>query len=492
MNRLTFKIKTQIEHQLQHLGLYAGLVLAGLSVLLYFVDIKLFLGSTPHLYTTDSVVGLVSLNNTLSAILISILVTTFSVVFVVMQLASSQFSPRILRYFLYSDVRIQQFIGLLLGVIAMIYLPQVLSLVFGTNIEILQFSILLPTVISFYCLLISFPRVISHLSDNMNVASITNRIKLEIVEEIDILYDNQWNVGDALVYKRKSVDYSKDYIKFFWTGESGYLSEVNYALMSKTIAQLLGQTQDAHTYQKTIVGEFILKDTTPILVISFDKVISDDEKENIKLTLAPLLANIFIVNKYRSNTQDVNFGVRKLVDIAIKAISPAINDPTTCLNCIDHLGEIVRRLAVCQFPSKQAMSLEKKHIYTNEFSFNELIDFCFDQIIQWGKNDPTVVKRIIRIITDIIPHVSNPYNLMVLIRQVEEMELAKIYQSPESLSKFTKEQCATIEREYKRFEEKAIEQIQLMKLSGVLEQYKDSHYIAGNDCIQLLESKLVL
>jgi uncharacterized membrane protein len=97
-----------------------------------------------------------------------------------------------------------------------------------------------------------------------------------------------------------------------------------------------------------------------------------------------------------------------LVDIAIKAISPAVNDPTTCLNCIDQIGEIAKELSLKEFPSIDSRAVESKNIQVNEFSFEEFIDLLRSNF-QWGKYDPTVVKRILRSIRIILPLVQNPF-----------------------------------------------------------------------------------
>jgi uncharacterized membrane protein len=185
------------------------------------------------------------------------------------------------------------------------------------------------------------------------------------------------------------------------------------------------------------------------------------------------------VAQFRSHTQDINFGVRKLVDIAIKAISPAVNDPTTCLNCIDQIGEIAKELAVKEFPSADSRTLGSKKIQINEFNFEEFIDFCYDQIFQWGKQDPTVVKRIIRSIRIILPLVNNPFNLKILIQQVEEMDLLEIYNLSNYKNgnlKISKEKLISIEMELANFRQKALRQIKVLELKGILDHYETNHY----------------
>src|SRR5271170_2458603 len=53
----------------------------------------------------------------------------------------------------------------------------------------------------------------------------------------------------------------------------------------------------------------------------------------------------------RTMQQDVEFGILQIIDIALKAISPAVNDPTTALTCIDQLGRILMRASMREPPA---------------------------------------------------------------------------------------------------------------------------------------------
>jgi uncharacterized membrane protein len=489
VDKFIFRIKTLAEHQLKNLGLYTGVMMALGAIVIWCLDV--FVVEEKNFISNDNLEKINAINITISSLLIAILLTTFSVVFVVMQLASSQFSPRILRYFIYSDVKIQQFIGALLGTTAFIYLPIILNLITDTKSEKSEICSLISVLLNFICLLISFPRVINHLSDNMNAAAITNRVKNEVIQEIDVIYSQNWQQGDRLLYKRPGTNHASNKVVIFWNGDSGYLSEVNYNKLSSLYQSFVDDNIDLPKpiiYQKPIVGEFIMSETTPILVIEFESQIKPETEERIKKDFLAIVDTVFTVNKYRSYTQDINFGVRKLVDIAIKAISPAVNDPTTCLNCIDHLGEIVRKLAMKKFPSTQSTELKHEKIYINEFGFEELVDFCFDQIYQWGKNDPVIIKRIIKTIQQILPCVQNPYNLMVLIREVEDMELHRIYADTIESRGHTLEQIKSINNDLKKFVSKSIEQIQLLEDKGIFSQYSDATDL---DIVSLQEANCI-
>jgi uncharacterized membrane protein len=106
----------------------------------------------------------------------------------------------------------------------------------------------------------------------------------------------------------------------------------------------------------------------------------------------------------------------------IKAISPAINDPTTALNCIDYLGVIVSKIAESKDDSKEIERLKSKNIFIREFTFEQLIDTAFDQIYQWGKADYIVVRHLIRTITMMIQFINSTEKLKVLINQIDDME----------------------------------------------------------------------
>ena len=472
--------KNIFEHQIKHMGTFTSGVYAFIigSVLLtvdYYVDFGLkFKINEVEIYNR-----LIPVSTTLISILIGISLTTFSVIFVVMQLASSQFSPRILRHFLSNNIKMQKFIGLFVGTIALCILPQLASVFYQTSFLL---TLLTGSLFAFYCLIWSYPNMITYLSKNMNISSITNQIKSEMIQEINVLYQENWSVGKNLLYKRSKINPDKFQIKIVSPFETGYLDSVNYRKLEKVTEYILNSDVGLffeNAYQKPIVGEFIMKDTTVLLVLVFSAEINQDQVNSLKKEVGTIVSNTFKVKMFRSHTQDVNFGVRKLVDIAIKAISPAVNDPTTCLNCIDQIGEIAKELAIREFPTTDSRTLGSKKIQVNEFNFEEFIDFCYDQIFQWGKEDPTVVKRIIRSIRVILPLVENPFNLKILIQQVEEMDLLDIYnlsQYQKGKLKISKEKLITIENELSRFRQKAKLHIKTLELKGVLGHYEMNHY----------------
>ncbi|MBB1192573.1 hypothetical protein DNC80_02685 [Flavobacterium sp. SOK18b] len=492
---LKYKLKNILIHQLKDLGtflgvLYAVVIGSAVMILEYSVDF----GTIFNIDILDTYTRLISVTNVLISILIGISLTTFSVIFVVMQLASSQFSPRILRHFLINDFKMQKFIGLFVGTISLCILPQFAS-VFCPNTPFLV-TLSVGTLLAFYGLSWSYPNMITYLSINMNVSSITNRIKVDMIEEINSLYQENWCLGKNLLYKRAIIYPDKFKVSVVSPFDSGYLDSVNYDKLKKVTEYVLQSEVGfcfENAYQKPIVGEFIMKGTTTLLTLVFDQNLTPAQVQELQKEVGAIVKNAFKVEQFRSHTQDINFGVRKLVDIAIKAISPAVNDPTTCLNCIDQIGEIAKELAMKEFPSTDAKSLKSEHIQVNEFNFEEFIDFCYDQIFQWGKEDPTVIKRIIRSIRIILPLVENPFHLKILIQQVEEMELSDIYNLTNHANgtlKISKEKLFTIENELSQFRKKAKQQILRLQQKEILPFY-ETNRVSDNDAIASVQSDAI-
>ena len=488
----TQQIKDIFNYQVKDLGTFmSGIYALMIGTILLTVDYNINFGLNFRMNEVQIYSRLISVTNVLISILIGISLTTFSVIFVVMQLASSQFSPRILRHFLSNDIKMQKFIGLFIGTISLCVLPQLASVIFYQTPFLLTLSV--GSLLAFYCLTWSYPNMITYLSINMNVSSITNRIKCEMIQEINVLYQENWIFGKNLLYKRSKINPEKFKIQIISPFETGYLDSVNYKKLEKVTKYIINSEVGLffeNAYQKPIIGEFIMKDTTALMVLVFNEELKPNQIISLKKEVGAIVRNTFKVELFRSHTQDVNFGVRKLVDIAIKAISPAVNDPTTCLNCIDHIGEIAKELAIREFPSTDSRTLGSKKIQINEFNFEEFIDFCYDQIFQWGKEDPTVVKRIVRSIRVILPLVENPFNLKILIQQVEEMELLEIYNLSHYKNgrlKISKEKLVTVEMELSKFRQKAKLHIKRLEQKGVLDHYEMNRY---SDNLEIINAEI--
>jgi uncharacterized membrane protein len=107
--------------------------------------------------------------------------------------------------------------------------------------------------------------------------------------------------------------------------------------------------------------------------------------------------------------QDVEFGVLQIVDIALKAISPAVNDPTTAICCVDQLSRILIRF-VSREP-QEALLYDPPGVLRVSLpwiGFDRLLDSAFGQIRLYSKADVAVSLRLLRALSDIAVSIPDP------------------------------------------------------------------------------------
>jgi uncharacterized membrane protein len=332
--------------------------------------------------------------NSVAGIGVTVLVTTFSFVFVALSLVSVQFSPRAVRRFWQGD----RFRAAFLWSYALVFGIAFVSQFFAA--PALQLFLIICGV---YLIFVMFPVFLGYLAENLNVASIADSIARSTVAEIEESYGNQListNVGpEAAVVAAIG---------------KGFLADINVARLQKAFLAVRQMTPEAEMRVTNYIGSFV-EQSSPLVEIT------------PKISLAPQIENeimaSFCLNKFRNIDKDIEYGIRQLVDIAVKAISPAVNDPTTCVTCLHYLGVIVKELAVRPERSQWAMALEKENIFVKEPGFEKFVDDAFNQIYQWGKADYMIVKNIINILADIVLAVPDEKKFRAVMFEIGEMEL---------------------------------------------------------------------
>jgi uncharacterized membrane protein len=110
----------------------------------------------------------------------------------------------------------------------------------------------------------------------------------------------------------------------------------------------------------------------------------------------------FDIGPSRTLQQDVEFGVIQIVDIALKAISTAVNDPSTAITCVDQLGRILIRFVGRHAPP--SLLCAPPHVVRVVVPWIEtesLLDTAFEQIRHYSASDIAVSLRLLRALDDI-------------------------------------------------------------------------------------------
>jgi uncharacterized membrane protein len=114
------------------------------------------------------------------------------------------------------------------------------------------------------------------------------------------------------------------------------------------------------------------------------------------------LRGTFDFGSSRTMQQDIEFGVLQIVDIALKAISPAVNDPTTAISCIDHLSRLLIRFTSREMPEPFLYDLKGvARVHIRWIDLDRLLDSAFEQIRMYSKTDVAVSMRLLRALGDI-------------------------------------------------------------------------------------------
>jgi uncharacterized membrane protein len=106
----------------------------------------------------------------------------------------------------------------------------------------------------------------------------------------------------------------------------------------------------------------------------------------------------------RTFEQDPKYAIRLLVDIAIRALSPAVNDPTTAVQALDQIGDLLLRLGQCQLEIGAFSDNDGKLRVVVPFpTWDDLVRLAFDEICSYGANSVQVMRRMNALLSDLSP-----------------------------------------------------------------------------------------
>ena len=113
----------------------------------------------------------------------------------------------------------------------------------------------------------------------------------------------------------------------------------------------------------------------------------------------------FSIGDQRRARRDPTFGIRQLVDVALRALSPGINDPTTATEVILHLTEILREVLVRDLPPRALHGEEGRRIFRpHDWSRRDWVRHAFGEIRNAATNQPAVAHTLISSMGSLLDH----------------------------------------------------------------------------------------
>jgi len=150
------------------------------------------------------------------------------------------------------------------------------------------------------------------------------------------------------------------------------------------------------------------------------------------------------VGRHRNVEQDVAFGIQQLVDIALKALSPGINDTTTAIMAVDYLGAVGEKLARREFPSRLRSDGRHLRVMLRSSSFEDYIRLAFDLPRINAKGNHAVLRRLLRALALVNDAVCSADRKPILSKQASlliaysEQTLDSDYEKQQVLELYTK------------------------------------------------------
>jgi uncharacterized membrane protein len=141
--------------------------------------------------------------------------------------------------------------------------------------------------------------------------------------------------------------------------------------------------------------------------------------------VSEVLGRSHITGPYRTLTQDVSFGIDQLVEIAIRALSPAVNDTFTALTCIDWLGDSLCKIMRYWHPARvHRDSQGYVRVIAAQPGYERLVQRAFEKIRQAGQGMPAVMIRQLEGLAKMMTETSDAAQRRLLLDQAEMIQRA--------------------------------------------------------------------
>jgi uncharacterized membrane protein len=352
--------------------------------------------------------GASSMLGTIAGSMITIAGVVFSMTLVALTLVSSQLGPRVLRNFMsdtITQVALGTFVATFLYCLIVIrtirrveevaFVPH-LSVTLGVLFAVVNMGVLI--------------YFIHHVSVSIQANEIVARVGRELIKGIDRLFPENTEKGEPRILT-ESLDagflekFDREARPIGATGD-GYLQLVNMnALMSLAIQE------DAIIRLERLPGHYVVANCPLVLVWPGNRV-TDQLTKQINLA--------FALGRERNPSQDIEFAVSQLVEIALRALSPSLNDPFTAIACVDSLGSALCRLAQRDMPLPYLHDKQEQlRVIAPTVTFPAITDTAFNQIRQYGRSCAAVTIRLLETISVVARFTYRPEDRAALLRHAE-------------------------------------------------------------------------
>ncbi len=366
---------------------------------------------TAYLYS-GGVEGARSMLSAIANSVLSIAGVTFSITIAALTLASGQFGPRLLRNFI-RDRGNQLVLGAFIG--TFMYCLLVLRSVRGVEeirfVPHLAVTVAIGLTVLCVSALIYF---IHHISQGIQASHVIANVGREFDEAVERLFPDE--VG-------------RDPQQMAGINEKQAEKEIpDFDLDSRPVAAQSGgyvQNVDGDGLMQLAVQHgcvLHLPHRPGALVIEGDALAKVWPAARFDAAMEKAVNEAFSFGVQRTDAQDALFPINQLTEIAVRALSPGINDPFTAMMCLDRQGRALALLAKREIPSGLRYDDEGHlRVVTEALTFDQAADAAFDPIRHYGGSNSGVGAHLLDIIARLAPHLRREDDRTTLRRHAAKM-----------------------------------------------------------------------
>ncbi len=339
---------------------------------------------------TGGAEGASTVLGTIAGSMITIAGVVFSMTLIALSLASSQLGPRLLRNFMRDTIN-QVVLGTFVA--TFLYCLLVLRTIRRAedNLFVPHLAVTLGVALAVVSVgvLIYF---IHHISLSIQADHVVARVGRELMRDIDDIFPDRWDPAarDRSEESEGAVlppGFDEEARKIL-TAEDGYVRSVDVGALVK-----LGTEEDV---------VFKVDQGPSAYVVEHGPLVRVWPAVRVTERLMRRVNDAFILGITRTPGQDIEFSVHQIVEIAVRALSPGVNDPFTAVRCVDQLASALSRMARREIPSPFHYDEHGRvRVVYAVVSFADVVDSAFNQIRQSARTDAAVTIRLLEAITTV-------------------------------------------------------------------------------------------
>lgn len=326
---------------------------------------------------------------------------TFSLTVVALQLASQQFSPRLLREFA-RDAKTQSVLALLVSTFV-VAITGLRGMAPDRPTPVLVPALVLVLAVVSVCALVAF---VGHIVRALRVDSMMVHVHEESLATLRETYPDE-------------NDHSKDPQPELPGPEGGIMVKSSRSGFVKVILPtILVEIAAKHGIfirmgirpgDQLIIG-------APLATFWAGENTGYVDPEALEAEMAPAVE----VGFERTSEQDAALGLRQLTDIAVKAISPSINDPITAAHAVSYCADLLVRLQASKLGSQQHVDGDgRPRVITPDRDYRYYQDLVSGPIRRYGSSEPLVLAALLRMYRDCASNAHTAEHVAEIRRQVE-------------------------------------------------------------------------